>query len=94
MKASLFLIPLLLLASSAYADQPEAKEVARINNCLPKKVEVYKNTLGSTAKTIYQITCILPKTTDKDSKGGPDALLISCDETLCELLRPIALEKK
>ena len=83
-----------LIAPSAHADQPEAKEVARINNCAPKKIEVYKNTLGSSAKTIYQVTCNLPKTTDKDSKGAPDSLLISCDASLCELMRPVAAEKK
>jgi len=90
----IILCALLLLASPASAGQPEAKEVARLNNCPPKKIEVYKNTLGGTAKTIYQVTCILPKTTDKDSKGGPDALMISCDQSLCELMRPVATEKK
>ncbi len=95
MKTRLIIACLLMLATtSAHADQPEAKEVARINNCPPKKIEVYKNTLGSAAKTIYQVTCNMPKTSDKDSKDAPDSLLISCDQTLCELMRPIVPEKK
>ena len=56
-----------LIAPSAHADQPEAKEVARINNCAPKKIEVYKNTLGSSAKTIYQV--IYPKQRIKTAKA-------------------------
>jgi cytochrome c5 len=84
----------LLAATAAHADQPEAREVARINNCTPKKIEIFQNALGSNGKTIYQVTCNLPKTTDKESKGGPDALLISCDQSLCTLIRPITLDKK
>ena len=84
----------LFITSPAWADQSEAREVARINNCTPKKIDVYKNELGSAGKTIYQVTCTLPKTTDKDSKGGPDALLISCDQSLCEMMRPLELDKK
>ncbi len=84
----------LLVSLPAYADQPEAREVARINNCAPKKVDIYQNALGPNGKTIYQITCTLPKTTDKDAPAGPDALLVGCDQSLCELIRPITLDKK
>ena len=84
----------LFLSLAAYANQPEAREVARINNCAPKKIDIYQNALGSNGKTIYQVTCTLPKTTDKESAAGPDALLISCDQSLCEVLRPIILDKK
>jgi hypothetical protein len=80
--------------SPAHAGQPEARELARTNNCTPKKIDVFQNAVGGTGKTIYQVTCNLPKTTDKDSAVGPDALLISCDMSLCEVLRPISLEKK
>jgi len=88
------LILILSFVHPALADQPEAREVARINNCTPKKIDVYQNKLGNGGKTIYEVTCNLPKTTDKDNQGGPDALLISCDDSLCEMLRPVSLEKK
>jgi hypothetical protein len=84
-----FLLPL-----TVYAGQPEAREVARMNNCTPKKIDVYSNAVGGGAKTIYQVTCTLPKTTDKAASGGPDALLIACDQSLCDMLRPITLDKK
>lgn len=90
-----FLICLLsLMATSAHAGTAEARDAARQNNCPPKKIEVYQDQLGSEGQVIYQVTCNLPKTTEKDSKGGPDALLITCNQSLCELLRPISLEKK
>ena len=85
----------LLVASPAFAGQPEAREVARLNNCTPKKIDVYANQLGGEGKTIYQIACTLPKTTDKDaSKDVPDSLLVACDESLCEVMRAVAPEKK
>ena len=66
-----------------------------MNNCVPKKIDVYQNQLGGEGKAIYQVTCTLPKATDKDAlRDAPDALLISCDQSLCELLRPVAPEKK
>ncbi|MFA5041363.1 MAG: hypothetical protein WC464_07000 [Bdellovibrionales bacterium] len=83
----------LLSTSNAYAGQSEAREVARLNNCPPKKIEVVKNYLGSTGKTIYQISCTLPKMTSEDA-GGPDAILIGCHQTLCTLIRPLSAEKK
>lgn len=84
----------LLWASHAHAGIPEARETARLNNCTPKKIEVYQSHLGSEGKIIYQVTCNLPKTTDKDSAAGPDALLIGCNQSLCELIRPLAMDKK
>lgn len=84
----------LLTALPAYAGQPEARDIARQNNCIPKKIEVYQNSMGSVGKTIYQVTCNLPKTTDKNAAAGPDALLIACDGSLCELLRPVASAKQ
>ena len=85
----------LLAAVPAFAGQPEAREVARINNCAPKKIDVYDNQLGREGKTIYLVSCALPKTVDKDApKDAPDALLISCDDSLCEMLRAVAPAKK
>ena len=85
---------LLFAALPAYAGQPEARAVALMNNCPPKKIEVFQNSLGSTGKTLYQVTCMMPKTTDKDAAAGPDALLIACDGALCDLVRPLEADKK
>lgn len=84
----------LLLAPSAYAGTSEAREVARLNNCPVKKIEVYQSQLGSMGKTVYQVTCNLPKTSGSESASGPDALLIGCDQSLCELIRPVSADKK
>jgi cytochrome c5 len=91
----LFICFMALAATPAWAGQPEAREVARLNNCVPKKIEVFQNQLGAEGKTVYQVTCNLPKTAGQDdSKNGPDALLIGCAQSLCELIRPVASEKK
>ncbi|MDR3450235.1 MAG: hypothetical protein P4M15_10920 [Alphaproteobacteria bacterium] len=94
MKYFFLVVIALLAAAPAFAGQPEAREVARINNCPPKKIDVYQNSPGPMGVTIYQVTCNLPKTTDKNAPAGPDALLISCDAALCEMLRPITLSKQ
>ncbi len=88
------LFAVLFTALPAWAGQPEARAVALMNNCPPKKIEVFQNSLGSMGKTLYQVTCTMPKTTDKDAPAGPDALLISCDGTLCDLVRPLEADKK
>ncbi len=75
------------------ADPAQAKEVARINNCSPKKVEVYQQTLGQDGKTIYHVDCNMPKSKDEGTPAS-NAMLISCDETLCELLRTLPPESK
>jgi hypothetical protein len=84
----------LVLARPASAGQAEAREAARMNNCPPKKIEILQNFLGSEGKTVYQVTCNLPKTTGSESASGPDAVLIGCDQSLCELMRPVAADKK
>ena len=84
----------LLIASPAHAGPAEAREVARLNNCPPKKIDVYQSLLGSEGKVIYQVTCNLPKTASSDSATGPDAILIGCDQSLCELIRPVSADKK
>ena len=93
--ATLFIF--FLAVSATLAGQPEAREMARLNNCLPKKIEVYDNQLGTVGKTIYQVTCNLPKTANKDAGDAastPDAVLISCDQSLCEFMRPLKLQAK
>jgi hypothetical protein len=95
MRETAFLLAVFLcvLSLPARADQPEAREIARLNNCVPKKVEVFQQSLGAEGQTIYRVICNLPKTADEGSKG-PDALLIGCRDSLCELVRPVDSEKK
>jgi hypothetical protein len=89
-------LPLLaiLFALPAYAGIPEAREVARLNNCPPKKIETYQSQMGTNGKTVFQVTCNVPKLADANAAAGPDALLIECDQSLCALLRPLSLDKK
>ncbi len=67
----------------------DAREVARINNCAPKKIEVFQQTLGIEGKTIYRVECNLPKAKDEDTVKLADALLIQCTGSLCGLLRMV-----
>lgn len=94
MVAIFFVFAFLGFAPTAYAaSQAEAKEVARINNCLPKKIDVYQQSLGPDGQTIYRVDCAMPKTQDS---SGPtaDALLIGCDQNLCNLVRSLSSDKK
>jgi len=84
---------ILLRGGAAFAAQADAREVARLNNCTPKKIEVYKQTLGRDSQTIYRIDCTMPKTKE-DAAAGADALLVQCDGTLCSLLRPLTTGDK
>lgn len=91
--ALLFGVLLCGVAYPAHAGQAEAREVARLNNCPPKKIEVYQQSLGAEGHTVYRVTCNMPKAADETSKGA-DTLLIGCRGSLCELLRPYEAEKK
>lgn len=94
MTAIFFIALSMGIPQTAHASsEPDAREVARINNCLPKKVDVYQETLGPEGETVYRVECNMPKTADGSSPGA-DALLISCQDNLCTLLRPISSEEK
>lgn len=83
------------LAFPAYAGQAEARETARMNNCAPKKIEVYRQTMGEAGETVYRVECNLPKMVDATLSGTQtSALLVSCVNALCHLLRPVEPEKK
>jgi hypothetical protein len=96
-KPSLIILCFILIHSlPAYAGQAEVRDVAIGNNCPPKKIEVYHQELGANGDTVYRVQCTLPKTvgdTDKEAKP-PDAILVTCEQNLCEMLRPVALDKK
>lgn len=77
----------------AWADQSEVKEIARNNNCPPKKIDIYQQSLGTEGQVIYRVQCTMPKMVDEANKG-PDELLIGCRDSLCQMLRPYQEEKK
>ncbi|MDD2326070.1 MAG: hypothetical protein PHW63_08760 [Alphaproteobacteria bacterium] len=73
----------------AQAAGAEAREVARLNNCTPKKVEVYQQKVGSEAQTIYKVECVTPKAVDDKGPQAASAVLIQCNGGLCAMLRPL-----
>src|ERR1700735_447387 len=91
-----FALALTGFAVPAHADidQIEAREVARNNNCTPAKIDVYQQSLGSQGSTIYKVDCTLPKMADPNAPKTDSSLLISCQDSLCDLLRPMAGETK
>jgi len=80
-------------ANPALAGQAEVRETARLNNCPPKKIDVYQQALGLDGRTVYRVQCNLPKATDETTKNA-DTLLIGCRGNLCEVLRPMEAESK
>jgi hypothetical protein len=81
------------IAPAHAADQAQARQVALLNNCTPKKITVYQQSLGSQGETIYRIDCNMPKASD-DSAKAASALLVSCDESICQMLRPLPPDTK
>jgi hypothetical protein len=94
-KAVVFLFLFTLITGAeAKAASADAREIARLNNCIPKKIDVYQQTLGNEANTIYRVECNLPKTADEKASPSASAVLIQCAGSLCEFLRPLSLENK
>jgi len=89
-----FFVLMMTLGSAQAADQWQAREVARMNNCPPKKIEVYQQTLGTDGKTIYRVECNMPKGKGDSSTPTASALLVACDETLCEFQRALPPDTK
>jgi hypothetical protein len=95
MAAILFALTI-LAAGKAEASLAEVRDVALNNNCQPKKIEVYKQSLGSEGRIIYRVQCALPKTVGPAPEGDlkpPDALLVMCNQNLCSPMRSALLEK-
>ena len=72
---------LFLFPYPALAGQAEAREAARMNNCTPKKIEVFQNALGSFGKTVYKVSCNLPKMAGTANTATADAVLIAVSYT-------------
>lgn len=88
------LLGMQLYASPVYAGQAEAREVARINNCNPKKIEVVSNNLNQSSQTVYRVECNMPKVREGSSPGASDAILVRCDGALCDRLRAVPKDAK
>lgn len=71
-----------------HAGTAEARDIARLNNCLPKKVEIYQQKMGGDAQTIYRVECIEPKVVNENAPKMASAMLVRCDGSICEMLRP------
>lgn len=91
--AALFVFIFCVAPAAQAADQSQAREVARMNNCPPKKIEVYQQTLGTTGNTVYRIECNMPKAKDESAKAS-NAMLVRCDENICQMLRALPPDSK
>lgn len=89
LSGSIFLVMLLCAASPAMAGPAEAREVARLNNCTPKKIEIYDQRLGSNPTTLYKVGCVEPKTVGQNIPKTPSAILVQCEASLCSMLRGV-----
>jgi len=87
-------IGLILSSSQSLAANADAREIARINNCTPKKIEVFKQTLGANGNTIYRVECIVAKSKDENAAKTADAMLVGCQGSLCEIVRPVSSSEK
>ena len=85
-------------AEFAHASQAEVRDVALSNGCAPKKIEIYKQAVGSGGDTLYRVQCTEPKTVAPAESAGTtkplDALLVSCVQNLCQMVRPVAMDQK
>lgn len=79
---------------AVWAGQAEAREAARLNNCAPKKIEVYSQSLGADSQTLYRVDCTMPKAKGPATPNAPEALLIGCEGALCTLVRPLDKSEK
>lgn len=85
----LALVPMLLYAGPVEASRAEAREVARLNNCTPKKVEIYEQKIASSIQTVYLIECNLPKLVGEQKAPMASSILVQCTGALCRILRPV-----
>lgn len=83
-----------LACAPAWANQSEAREVARLNNCTPKKIEVVENRLGMASQTVYRIECNMPKLGAGGMPNTASAVLVLCERSLCDLVRVVPAENK
>ncbi|MGE0109517.1 MAG: hypothetical protein AB7S81_07135 [Bdellovibrionales bacterium] len=85
--AALIVVVCVSFAVDVKASQPEARAVALLYGCSPKKIEVIKTNLGPPSQTVYRAECNMPKMTGTTSANLANTLLIGCTGTLCDLIR-------
>ena len=85
---------LLLYACPAFSGPFEAREVARMGNCTPKKIEVVSNNLNQSSQTIYRIECNMPKVRADGVPNQSEAVLVRCTGAICDLLRAVPKNEK
>lgn len=90
----LVVVAILVHAQPSFSAVSDAREVARLNNCIPKKIEVYRQKLGADSQTVYQVECNMPKAKDESSPQSASAMLVQCNGSLCEMLRRVAPASK
>lgn len=88
------LLYVVFVCGHAQAAPADAREVARLNNCPPKKIEVYQQSLGAAGKTIYRVTCNLPKAASEQGAPTSDAILVQCDGSLCNMMNAVKAQNK
>jgi hypothetical protein len=77
---------LLLLPFPCQAGLAEVRDAARQSNCPPKKIEVLRQSLGSTGVTTYQVECNLPKAKEQSS-DTKNSIVVKCQQSLCQATR-------
>lgn len=88
-----FLLIFLVSAQACATGQAEVRDVAVANNCPPKKIEVFRQSIGEDAETIWRVECNLPKTKDGNAQKI-SAILVHCRYALCAFLHPVIEEGK
>lgn len=86
--ADILFLVFCLASTNVHAGQAEARDVARLNNCSPQKIEIYAQKVGLDAPTIYKVTCQKPKVQD-DQSPVIDSVLVTCTGSLCALTRSL-----
>ncbi len=79
-----------MYALPVHASTSEVREVARLYNCSPKKIEVMSASLGTPSQTVYRVQCNMPKVSGGDGFAEKsDSVLIRCSGSLCNMIRAV-----
>ncbi len=76
----------LLLAGTSFAGQAEVRDIAKQNNCIPKKIEILRQSIGLQSDVTYKVECNIPKATDQ-REGSPTSITVQCQMSLCQIVR-------
>ena len=87
MRTLLLALLVSVLPLAAHAGQAEAKDLARSYNCAVQGINLVGQDTGSTASSLYEVTCSLPSTATEDDRKANGKMLIACDGGLCSLYK-------